>query len=389
MSTIQSQTLASADQVRRFFEARDHLRRGICLLNAGQYDRAAGEFTASLHINPNSDNVREYLAKAQIGRRDDRAAADAVAETIKIDPENVTARVRHALLLYRDGDTDGAIRSLRRGVGYAPDCAELHFQLGTILAAHDAQDEAELRFTQALVLDRKHVGAIVGLSMCYAATGDVTRSLNLLSRAHSLEPSNARVGFLLSVGMRAEDTSERILTRYTPVPDDDAGAIDELRKLIEADPDFVDAFLDLPDDHNNEEVCHLIDEAIDGAIREDCDRADLFLQRGRVLRRIGRLDQAITVTEESARLDPNNANALIHLARLYQNAGRHSESASCLERALATGVRYADAFLLLGDAYRHSGEVDRAETAYREAVHINQDYKEAKEALASLASLNH
>ena len=91
-------------RVTQYFESRDHVRRGICLLNAGCYVEAETEFTAALKLTPNTPSLPRYLAECYIGGGHYRQAAERTAELVKGDPDDLTARIRHALMLWRGGD---------------------------------------------------------------------------------------------------------------------------------------------------------------------------------------------------------------------------------------------------------------------------------------------
>lgn len=379
-----------AERVRCYFEARDHIRRGICLLNAGAYDRAAESFTAAMRLNPESESLGAFLARCHVGRRDYGAAAEEMARLVERDPEDITSRIRHAMLLWKRGDMRAAIASLRDGVAYAPDCAELHFQLGTLLAAFGGGEEAEMRFTQALSLDGRHCEAMVSLAMCHAAGGDAGRALGLLKRAQSLQPHNARIGHLLSLAFKVAPAETLPAGMAAGMPcDDTAGedaTVDELANMIESDVELVGAFIDLPARQGDGALYDLLRLALERSLSRHGDRADLHDQYGRLLDRLGDTDQAVAAVERALRLDPGYVPALIHSAKLHRKIGRRGEAVDRLERALALGARYADVYVMLGELYRESGQTPRARDAFREAIRINEHYTKARESLEALSA---
>ncbi|MEE9297025.1 MAG: tetratricopeptide repeat protein [Phycisphaerae bacterium] len=388
MPNGESQNVELVESVREFFEARDSVRRGICLLNAGQYDRAAESFSAAIRLNPASSNLRQYLAQCHVGCRNYGAAAGEMAELVAQDPEDITARIRHAMFLWKGGDLWAAIASLRRGVAYAPDCAEIHFQLGTLLAAAGADEEAELRFTQALSLDARHIEAMVSLAMCHAARCEVGPSLQLLTKAQRLRPHDARIGHLLSIASIAapvDHASARPAAVMPEEPDvDEQLAVDQLSRIIESDQELVDAFLELPLGDIDEEFYQATLVALDRALMRCPERADLRFRYGRVLDRLGRCDEAIASIEHAVAIDPQYVDALIHLAKLYHKTHCPAEATDRLERVLELGAGYADVYVLLGQLYRDAGQTGRARSAFRQAIRINGDYAAAKEALETL-----
>ena len=374
------------EQVKRYFESRDLLRRGLCLMNAGCYQEAVTTLSAAMRLNPDSASLPECLARAYIGCADYQAAAQQVAKLLQRDPDDITSRVRHATLLWKSGDTDGAIASLRASIRAVPDCAELHYQLGNLLAETGENEEAETRFTLAVDLDSRHADALVNLAMCQAARGQSRRALRLLLKAQSIKPQDARIGMLLGLACQATDQQDRPRSNglAMPAPESGARATDALGKIVEQDPEFVDAFTGLPPGDVEGEVYGMLAEALGKAIARNPKVADLHFHNGTVLERLDRIDDAIAATEQAVQLDPGHVRALIQLAKFYRRTGRIREAAERLEQILRLGVRYADVFALLGSLYRDTGRVDRARRAYQEALAINENFHEAREALAAL-----
>ena len=123
--------------LQRYHQGQQHLRRGICLLNAGRYDRAAYEFRSAARANPESRSLPRLLAACHLGAgRSDRAAEQFDAG-LGHGSSDIPALVRLALLAWQEGRPLEAILSLRQALADHPESAELHFQLGTLLAAED------------------------------------------------------------------------------------------------------------------------------------------------------------------------------------------------------------------------------------------------------------
>lgn len=148
------------------FEAADQVRRGVCLLNAGQYERAEAAFARAAEAGCTDRSLPSYLAACLLGQGMPEAAASHFAETARQDDTQTAARIRHALAQWSAGKCDAAIQSLRESIRLNPEFAELHFQLGLLLTSLEDYDEAELRFTQALNIERDHTEALVSLALC-------------------------------------------------------------------------------------------------------------------------------------------------------------------------------------------------------------------------------
>lgn len=375
--------------VRRYFEARQHVRRGICHLNAGTFSEAAREFIEASKANPRGQSLASYLAPALHG---DGRPPDAPAEpTYRSErrPAKVDARIRHAWSLWMSGRSQDAIAHLRDGLKENPEAAELHFQLATLLGASDETEEAELRFTQAVTLCPDHADALVGLAMCEAARQSPRDALKHLQRAQRLRSGDARINLLLTMAVQAAREQGQPMATLAAMPGPDVAdpeVVEELSRVVEAEPDFVDAFLSLPASDVDDEVFGLLAATLKRALRRQPELADLHYHCGRVLARLGQRREAIDLTERAVALDPKFVKALIHLARLYTQTDRLADAMTRLEEAIRLGAEYADTYYLLGNLYRDTNQMDRARWAYGKALGINEEYEAARRALADLAA---
>lgn len=374
--------------LKRRFLASNNIRRGICLLNAGQFTEAENAFRAAMDLGAGDESLPSYLAASLLGQGKQEAAIDTFARSVEQDPSNAVRRIRHALALASTGNRNEAIDALRTGVADHFECAELHFQLGTLLTTQEQYEEAELRFTQALNIDPDHAEARISLAMCYGVRGTPGEAVVQLQRAHAKRPHDARTGLLLAQAARAAQQQGCAVHVRTTMTDDDSlsdeQGIEELSRVIAAEPDFVDAFLAIPVGDVDEEVFAMLLKTLELALERQPEHAELHFHCGRVHDRLGQHLDAINHNERAVGIDSKFIRALIELGKLYCKTDRMADATTRLEQAVAAGAEYADVYYLLGNLYRDLGMVGRARTAYRRALLINNRYQEAREALNEL-----
>lgn len=379
---------ALLDRVRVHYRATREIRRGVCLLNAREYEKAAVCFDKATALGAVDRSLPSYLAACLVGQGRHADAARALNRTSKGDRSNNTVLIRQALLRRAAGCQGEAVAMLRDGLRCTPECAELHFQLGTLLTSMGAYEEAELRFTQAVNIDRNHTAAFVSLAMCCGVRGAPGEALSHLERAQQENPHDARIGSLLAQAARAHQQAGRSPNLRVRMPDEelesDVRGIEELSRVIEAEPDFVDAFLCIPEREVDRGVFAMLLQTIRSALERQPEHAELHYHCGRVLERLGRDEDAILANERAVTIDPRFTRALIELGKLYQRTARTEDATTRLEQAVTAGAEYADVYFLLGRLYQERGEVGRARSAYRRALLINDRYEAALEALASL-----
>ncbi len=380
--------------LRRYYESQQHLRRGVCLLNARRYDQACESFAQAARCNPQSRSLPTLMAACLAGQGGYAAAATEFEKAVERDTADVTARVRHALSLWQAGKRDEAVDSLRHGLLTDPESAELHFQPGTLLAARDEIEEAELRFTQAVAIDKTHAEALVSAGLCAAARQEPAEAKRCFQRAQRRRPQDARIGLLLAQAAKSLAdqglTIELLAEMPSAEPAGDSRAVEQLSQVVESEPDFVSAFLELPvadlTGELDQEVYAVLADTLNRALDRRPQHAGLHCAAGQVFDRLGRADEAVAATERALDLAPGYAKALVQLARLYQQTDRHRDALARLEQALERGVRYADVYYMLGNLYRRNGKLERARWAYEQALKVNDGYEAARNALASLAA---
>lgn len=370
------------------YEAADQVRRGVCLLAAGQFDRAEAAFKRAMERDSNDASLPSYLAACLLGQGSPDAAAGQFAAAVAKDTADAASRVRHALSLWSAGKCEEAIHSLREGIRLNPEYAELHYQLGLLLGSLDRYDEAELRFTQALNIDREHTDARINLALCCGVRSAPAEAVSHLQRAQVQRPHDARIGLLLAQAAKAAKQQGCSIRVRTGMPKadrlDDRRGIEELSQVIEAEPDFVDAFLSIPVGEVDERVFAMLLKTLEAALERQPEHAELHYHCGRVLARIGRCEDAIGAAERAVAIEPKFVRALIELGKLYQQTDRSADATTRLEQVVAAGAEYADVYYLLGNLYRQQGQVIRAREAYRHALVLNDRYEAALQALEAL-----
>lgn len=374
--------------IKNRFESANLLRKGVCLLNAGRFSHAEAAFRKVEAMGCDHRSLPLYLAACLQGQGMTLAVNQQLSDSVGHNPDDVTASVRLALSHWANNRCDDAIQVLRDGIRHTPENAELHFQLGSILASTDTLEEAELRFTQALSIDSSHTQARVHLALCFAVRRAPVEALAHLQRAHSQDPRDPRIGLLLAQAARAAEEKGLAVRIRAQIPGDldreDEQGIQELSKLIEQEPDFADAFLSIPVGEVHQQVFVMLLRTLEAALERQPEQAELHYHCGRVLDRLGRADEAIRQNENAVAIDPTFTLALIELGKLYQRTDRTDTALERFENAIATGARYADVYYLLGNLYRDKGRIDKARQSYRKALDLNATYVDALAALEGL-----
>lgn len=374
----------------RHYAAQREMRRGLCLLSAGQFAEAEACFRGAAQLGETADRLPRLLAACALGRGEVGGAIAPLAEPGEGGRASSRDTIRLAYALWSAGRAPEAVRELRLALRGLPEDAELHFHLGVLLVSQGEMEEAELRFAQVESIDRDHTESLVQLALCCAARHAPFEALGYLQRALSRRPWDPRIGLLVAqaaqaVRQKGYAAGVRPQVAEFDAAETDAG-VEELATALAADPDFVDAFLSLPDEEVEPRTYGLLLRTLERALEREPQHAELHYHCGQVLARLGRREDAIARNEQALTLRPRFIRALIELARLYQLTNRDEDALTRLREAIATGAEYADVYYMLGNVHRRRGNVEAARRAYTQALSINEQYGDAREALESLAA---
>ena len=127
--------------------------------------------------------------------------------------------------------------------------------------------------------------------------GEAKRYLN----APTAASHDARVGLLLAQAAQSLADQGTPVSLNAEVPawapaEDDVG-VEQLRRIVEVEPEFIDAFLALPGENVDPGVYRTLAETLNRVLQQGSGNAALHRACGQVLARLGRADDAIIATE--------------------------------------------------------------------------------------------
>ena len=106
--------------------------------------------------------------------------------------------------------------------------------------------------------------------------------------------------------------------------------------------------------------------------------------KGVLLKRRGRLSEAIQAFKQACNADPRQAGAVFNLANSYLAIGDATKAAVTFVKVIAREPKNSEAHRLYGQALQQLGDVEKAETSLRAALSVNPQNISAALGLASL-----
>lgn len=372
----------------KFYLGQAHLKFGVELMNAGKHVTAVHHFNAARRLNPDAAGLSKYLATCYAAQRKFDMAADELEGSPDSNADASTQAIRLAHALARNGQIQKGIETLIRAMDDKPHRIDVRRHLGMMYAAAEQYVDAVCVFQEAVELAPLDSELRRCFGMTLAASEDHSEAAEQLAIAMKLRPNDAYLGSMLAMAMEASK-STCVKVRIDPETDMlapmDECSIDSLSELIVSEPDFVEAFLALPQTGLDDEIFLLMAGVLERALAAHPEFADLHYHCARVYQRLGRTDEAIDEASRAVEINPRYVQALIQLGRLYADQEKTLEARDRLGRAILFGGDYPDVHYLIGELYRREGDRENAADSYRRALALNEQFGRAREALATVS----
>lgn len=314
------------------------------------------------------------------------AAARLLADVLALEPDHAEALGQHGRTLLRLGDVGGARRALARALELSSeprDRAATLALLGNAESAARATDSALAHYRAALAIDAGLDDAHAGLAQL------LVREQREAEAIEALLTWAARAASARDRAQRLFQAAELELSRDELRADAEL----HLREALTQDPALASGWALLAELLAKQaRWSELIDATRAGAAETDDlpARSRLEVLRGRALEQLGDLRGAAEAFAEASLASPRASEAALSGARLLRGLGEWQAAADMLrgfvERAPDDArAQRASALHQLGRLLAGPLEdVDGAVEVYRQAIELDGDHREGKEALADL-----
>ena len=374
--------------VARYYLGMSHRALGAQAMSQGHLAEAERHLAAAAQALGRQGDLSSYLAclYARAGK-----PTDCLRQTDKAlagGADDSRAWLRHAQALWRSARPDEAQIVLRQALRRFGQQAGLHRQLGLFLAGQGRWAEAQDAFARAIQADCSRADAHEYHGLAAAATNNARVALQSLQRAYELRPNDMVLAHRLALTAKVVTQQGHPVAIRLPEPASkpSPSQLGHLAHYVTAEGDFVDAFLTLPPSQADAELFGVLEAALQAAIAQHGDYADLHLRSSAVLARLGRTAEAVSHAETAVKINGRYVRARLHLGRLCADAGRDDEAVEHLEQAIASGADWADVHCAAADLLGSRGRLAEARQHLTRALQLNPSYSRATEAMASLAA---
>jgi tetratricopeptide (TPR) repeat protein len=341
-----------ADRVAKFME------NGESYVAEGKHEEAVIEFKNVLQIEPENAAAHEALSLAYLETEKPREAYWEMSETVRLDPQNIEARLRYGTISSAIGEHDLALEQAEAVLAIdASNAAAL------ILRAQAREAKEDLEGSEAdfkAAVDADPSGA--AYRFLYAG---------FLERRGRLDEAEKALRDLIAVeeSYIAYSTLARLVARST---ERDAEALPLLEKAVElAQKAPVEEVKRGPDEKAG------TTSLIPNFLREEAVHTSYLLLSGFHYTR-GRFDKAIEVLEEGVKFSQSKIELIYQMARLHRIEGHAEEEAALIQRATEDAPDSLAAQLVLSLYLSQKGDLAGALAAARKGVELDPENRGAK-----------
>lgn len=295
------------------------------------------------------------------------AAVDALTEAIRSNPSVAENYFKRASIFLKTGNTERALEDINRADQLKQNTGKYLFVKALILRKMKKYNEAFSFAQSAEILN-------VDTPELYTLLGDLSQQKNDLASAEKylakslqIAPYDGETHFYKgTLAARKGDT----LT-----------AIALINQAIEMKPSFREGYTKLTEVLQN---YRMYDSALvvnKSAMIQFPNSADLFVERGLVFFKFGRLDSALVNYEKAATIDAKRTDVLLYSAAIYYRWKSYERALQNYEKVLDINENTPKIDYLIGLTQEQLGNMEKAEEALKEAVEKNPNDEQAMIAL--------
>jgi tetratricopeptide (TPR) repeat protein len=169
---------------------------------AAAFDKAAGEFKATLSARPDHWASHYNMGSFCLSQQDYRQSATFFETAIRLQPRAIQPYVNMSFAYNALGLNDKAVQSLRKACELQPNSLEANLNLGLLLGEMGNLEQAAMHLQKAAQLDPESAVAAYNLGVIHAKLGKMDSAIKYLRRACKLQPENIQYADSLAFYLR-------------------------------------------------------------------------------------------------------------------------------------------------------------------------------------------
>ena len=283
------------------------------------------------------------------------------------DPELFHERAR---LYMRKPDFDLALKDLNSAISLSPGNPAYYVTLSDVYLLRGETNNCSESLEKALSLDPQNNDALLKLAKLNLVLREYASVFENVKKALAVDPINPRAFFIRAIALLETGDTVR--------------AVDDLKKTVDQDQEFFEAFLELGELYsmkNDRIAADYLRNALN--IRPDSKEALYLL--GMFYQENGQYDKALETYAILGRIDTTYRNAPYNTGYIYLvYLNDFGKAIVYFTQAIRRDPEYSEAYYNRGYAYELAGQTDKAYSDYQTSLKLKPNFDKAVEALNRL-----
>ncbi|MGB6130435.1 MAG: tetratricopeptide repeat protein [Acidobacteriaceae bacterium] len=369
----------------------------------GNTDKAVGEYSLLYRQRPNDLQVKKKFIQLLIQANRFDQARPLIGQVLQASPHDSDALLDQSEIQISAGDVSDAIPTLQAVIRNSPDNSEAHYALGLAFRKQGNPERAQGEWREALRLNPDSLGAERALADSAMEQGDM-RSLDgdamQLIRMEPGSPQGYSLRALAEINLKEYGPAEQDIQKAIAVAPQSgygyvqlgnlrfaqqryADAQTAYRTALDRDSGSLDAVRGLANTYIAEKQVDKAVAAVNAGIAGSPSDSNLYTLLGSILFHNRRdLSGAEAAFSRAVSLDPHNVDAWLQLSEAQATQGKVDLAISTSQQALKINPGRVAFCLLLGDLYEAGSQWKDAAEAYQSALAMSSQNPVASMGLA-------
>lgn len=306
--------------------------------------------------------------KAEIGLTGD-PEIDRLTEAIRKSPNDPELYLQRSEIFYQKEAYDQAIEDLARVMKLDSTNLKAHHLLADVYLDDYQSARALTTLQRATMLYPDSIGTKLKLSEFQLILKQYDQALQTLAEIMKINPGNPEALFMLGMVYRDQGKTEQAIAAF--------------QSAVERNPDMSEAWVilgDLMDRTKNP----LAIQYFDNAIRVDPDNVAAWHAKAYYLQNNDKINEALEIYKQIHTMDPQYPEAYLNSAILLMyldSLDAAMNELNILEKIEPTNPA---TWFYKGKIYQFRDQKDLAKAAFEQALRLDENYDQAKDALQEL-----
>lgn len=350
-----------------------HAIAGTFYENTGVYEKAAKHIEDALHILPRSAQYWQMLGDVKVQEKDYHAARDYFTKAIELFPGDPEALYSLAIINQQLGEYQAAIQCLRKVETLDPGKTVYAETIAESFLAMQDYPSAEEQANRVLQTDARSSRALMVKIKALTKRRQYEEAKRVLQAAREIVADPIPFDLL---GIELDAITQR------------KSGLGAALVLAETNPDNVLVLNALANYYLEANMQTQAEETLHHSLDIDGQNPQTLLMLGRIARRRGNLDQALSYLTRALAVNPSLIEAYLELGQTYQDRRDSARALETYHRAIEMVEKDPRAYIQAAAAYKDSKDYRNAESMLRQAAQIAPNDPVIRRQLASIVALN-